>query len=67
MLVHEKKEISKAIYNDITINNNGIVTDSILSKVFNQCMLCGYGVYSPYAIQDNDKYYIVYKTSTSCD
>lgn len=67
MLVYEKKEISKGIYNDITINNNGIVTDTILSQVFNQCMLCGYGVYSPHAIQDNNKYYIAYETSTTCD
>ena len=67
MLVNETIEITKDIYNAIIIDNNGIVTDEILDKVFNQCMLCGYGVYSPYAMQDDNKYYIAYKTSKSCD
>ena len=67
MLIFEKKEITKEIYNYIVENCNGIVTDDVLKENFNQCMLYGYGVYSPKAIQERDKFYIGYKTSTSCD
>lgn len=67
MLINEKIEITKDIYDDIIINNNGIVTDEVLDNVFSQSMLCGYGVYCPCAVKDNDGFYIAYKTSKCCD
>lgn len=66
MLVKENKKISKAIYDNI-IENNNIINDDILCKVFNECMLYGYGIYNPVATKCNDDYYIEYYTSNYCD
>ena len=76
MLVKRKKEISKKLY-DMVVSDNLIycehpiikyhVPDNKLPLIFNQCVLCGYGVYMPVAYETDDAYYVEYETSSSCD
>lgn len=76
MLVLEKKEISKEVYN-MVVSDNLIyceypiikyhVKNDKLSLIFNQCMLCGYGVYTPVVYKKNDTYYVEYEISTTCN
>ena len=61
-----EKEVSKDIY-DSARKHNGYLTDDDKKKVFDNCDLCGYGIYGARVYTKGDKYYCTYYRGSSCD
>ena len=61
-------EISKEVY-DRAMENRGYITSADMSELFTESQLCGYGVYSAIAYQDEvtNKYMCRFSLGDSCD
>lgn len=61
-----RREISKEEY-EIAMDNNGFLTEEQEERMFDICILNGYGLYMPQVYKDGDKYMLSYEIGDSCD
>ena len=66
MTTGHKIEITKDIY-DRAMKNRGYITSDNEPKLFTEAQLCGYGVYSAMAYEEDGKYFCSYSMGSSCD
>lgn len=68
-MIENTIEITKEQYEEImeASNGRGFVPESLETRYFNVTILCGYGLYGTRVFEKDGKYYLWYKTGSSCD
>jgi hypothetical protein len=66
-MVECKREIDKDIYDRACKTPSHYIADEDYDKLFDVSLINGYGVYGARAIEENGKYYCIFRRGESCD
>lgn len=68
-MIEHTREITKEEYDEImeASDGRGFVPACLETKYFDVATLCGYGLYGDKVFKKDGKYYLWYKTGSSCD